>query len=68
MSSLCSISSGNLMAFTSSTDLNDSSGKWSAFHVYVVDLNIAFTPYKYFLLITIINIIIISIGIKLNYN
>ncbi|CAG2170254.1 unnamed protein product [Oppiella nova] len=46
LSPLCCISSGNLMAFTSTTDLNDSTAKWFAFHVFVVDLNIPFNPFK----------------------
>jgi hypothetical protein len=49
MGSLCSISSGNLMAFTSSSHLDESSAKSWTFHVFVVDLNIAFTPYKYYM-------------------
>ena len=44
---LCCVSSGNLVAFTATTDLNDSTAKWFTFHVYVVDLNIAFSPFKY---------------------
>lgn len=46
VSPLCCLSNGNLLAFTANTDLKDSTAKWFTFQVYVVDLNIAFTPYK----------------------
>ncbi|XP_054161333.1 mediator of RNA polymerase II transcription subunit 16-like [Oppia nitens] len=46
LSPLCCISSGNIMAFTSTTDLSESVPKWMVFHVYVVDLNIPYNPYK----------------------
>lgn len=44
---VCSISNCNTMAFTSISDLHDINGKWWAHHVYVVDLNIPYQPYKY---------------------
>ncbi|XP_014215984.1 mediator of RNA polymerase II transcription subunit 16 [Copidosoma floridanum] len=44
--SLCSLSSRNIIAFTSTTELHDKTGKTWGCHVYVCDLNMPWHPYK----------------------
>ncbi|XP_001606537.1 mediator of RNA polymerase II transcription subunit 16 [Nasonia vitripennis] len=44
--SLCSLSSRNIVAFTATTELNDTNSKTWGCHVYVCDLNMPWHPYK----------------------
>ncbi|XP_011263369.1 mediator of RNA polymerase II transcription subunit 16 [Camponotus floridanus] len=44
--SLCSLSSRNIVAFTTMTELDDSSGKTRGCHVYVADLNMPWHAHK----------------------
>ncbi|KAG5318992.1 MED16 polymerase, partial [Pseudoatta argentina] len=44
--SLCSLSSRNIVAFTTMTELDDSSGKTRGCHVYVADLNMPWHTHK----------------------
>ncbi|XP_015604131.1 mediator of RNA polymerase II transcription subunit 16 isoform X2 [Cephus cinctus] len=44
--SLCTLSSRNIAAFTSTTELDDSSGKTWGSHVYVCDLNMPWHTHK----------------------
>ncbi|XP_077525198.1 mediator complex subunit 16 [Amblyomma americanum] len=43
---VCSISSHNTLAFTSSSDVQEPVGKITCFHVFVVDLNMPWDAYK----------------------
>lgn len=44
--SLCSLSSRNIAAFTTTTELDDNSGKTWGSHVYVCDLNMPWHTHK----------------------
>ncbi|KMQ93317.1 mediator of rna polymerase ii transcription subunit 16-like protein [Lasius niger] len=44
--SLCSLSSRNIVAFTTMTELDDNSGKTRGCHVYVADLNMPWHAHK----------------------
>jgi len=44
---LCSVSSQNIVAFTTTTELEDISGKTWGSHVYVADLNTPWYSHKY---------------------
>jgi hypothetical protein len=44
---LCSVSSQNIVAFTTTTELEDVSGKTWGSHVYVADLNTPWYSHKY---------------------
>jgi hypothetical protein len=44
---LCSVSSQNIVAFTTTTELEDISGKTWGSHVYVADLNTPWYNHKY---------------------
>jgi len=44
---LCSVSSQNVVAFTTTTELEDISGKTWGSHVYVADLNTPWYSHKY---------------------
>jgi len=44
---LCSVSSQNIVAFTTTTELEDISGKTWGSHVYVADLNTPWHSHKY---------------------
>ncbi|XP_012058679.1 PREDICTED: mediator of RNA polymerase II transcription subunit 16 [Atta cephalotes] len=44
--SLCSLSSRNIVAFTTMTELDDSNGKTRGCHVYVTDLNMPWHAHK----------------------
>jgi mediator of RNA polymerase II transcription subunit 16 len=44
---LCSVSSQNIVSFTTTTELEDISGKTWGSHVYVADLNTPWHSHKY---------------------
>lgn len=44
--SLCSLSSRNIAAFTTMTELDDNNGKTRGCHVYVLDINMPWHAHK----------------------